>query len=136
MRSVWMMAVLFSGSVLAQGEGIDACKSDAASQACATYLNGVVDSALMMGDRQARATFGETFGERALSSRVGERIKQTGRSDCRHGRPDPLYLKGVLREEFAAGKVDSTSDMYDILAAEMSCPSRQRAAESKRDVTP
>ena len=136
MRTFWMMSVLLSGSVWAQGEGIEACKSEASSPACATYLNGVVDSALMMGDRQARATFGETFGERALSSRVGERIKQTGRSSCRHGRPDPFHLKGVLREKFAAGKVDSTSDMYDILAAEMSCPGRQRTAEPKLDVTP
>lgn len=136
MKAVLIAITMLVAPAWAEGESIEACRADASSSACATYLNGVVESALMMGERQARATFGETFHERALSQRVGERIKQLGRSNCRYGRPDPVQLKSLLRDEFAAGKIDSTSDMYDILAAEMSCQRGPRSAGTSENVAP
>jgi hypothetical protein len=112
------------------------CQQDAASAGCSAYLNGVVDSAFMLGDKQTKAQFGETFTERALSSRAGERVKKSNKRYCGERMPDPASLKLVLQKQFAANKVDSISDMYDILAVELSCYRSPPAAGTSSDVTP
>ena len=116
--------------------GLDDCKQDAASANCSAYLNGVVDSALLLGDKQAKARFGETFSERALSSRAGERVKHSNKRYCADRMPDKARLKASLMEQFGANKVDSVSDMYDILAVELSCYRSPRGAGTSPDVTP
>lgn len=73
-RLGWL--ALLALSQTAWAGSLQDCQQDAASAGCSAYLNGVVDSALMLGDKQAKAQFGETFAERALSSRAGERVKQ------------------------------------------------------------
>ncbi len=84
-RLGWL--ALLALSQTAWAGSLQDCQQDAASAGCSAYLNGVVDSALMLGDKQAKAQFGETFAERALSSRAGERVKQsisvTAGSGCR-----------------------------------------------------
>ena len=75
MRSLGWLVMLASPAVWANS--LAECQQDAASASCSAYLNGVVDSALMLGDKQAKAQFGETFTERALSSRAGERVKKS-----------------------------------------------------------
>ena len=50
--------------------------------------------------------------------------------------PDPARLKLTLQEQFGANKVDSISDMYDILAVELSCYRSPRSAGTPSDVTP
>lgn len=116
--------------------GLEDCKQDAASANCSAYLNGVVDSALLLGDKQAKARFGETFSERALSSRAGEMVKQSNKRYCGERMPDKAHLKSTLQANFTANKVDSISDMYDILAAELSCYRSPRTAGTPSDVTP
>ncbi|TNI93340.1 hypothetical protein [Aeromonas allosaccharophila] len=123
-------------SPMAWAGGLEDCKQDAASVNCSAYLNGVVDSALLLGDKQAKARFGETFSERALSSRAGERVKQSNRRYCSERMPDKARLKASLMEQFGANKVDSVSDMYDILAVELSCYRSPRQAGTPSDVTP
>ncbi|TFF79582.1 hypothetical protein DRM94_03745 [Aeromonas taiwanensis] len=112
------------------------CQQDAASANCSAYLNGVVDSALMLGDQQAKARFGETFAERALSNRAGERVKQSNKRYCNERMPDAARLKAHLQQQFGANKVDSISDMYDILAVELSCYRSPPGAGTPSDVTP
>ena len=68
------------------------------SASCSAYLNGVVDSALMLGDKQAKAQFGETFTERALSSRAGERVKKSHKRYCGERMPDPARLELVANK--------------------------------------
>ena len=116
--------------------GLEDCKQDAASANCSAYLNGVVDSALLLGDKQAKARFGETFSERALSSRAGEMVKRSNKRYCADRMPDKARLKATLMEQFGANKVDSVSDMYDILAVELSCYRSPRQAGTPPDVTP
>jgi hypothetical protein len=50
--------------------------------------------------------------------------------------PDPARLKAHLQAQFDANKVDSISDMYDILAVELSCYRSPRSAGTPSDVTP
>jgi len=66
-------------SPLVWAGGFEDCRQDAASASCSAYLNGVVDSAVLLGDKQAKARFGETFSERALSSRAGEMVKRSNK---------------------------------------------------------
>ena len=87
------------------------------------------------GDKQAKARFGETFAERALSSRAGERVKQSNKRYCTERMPDPGRLKAHLQAQFDANKVDSISDMYDILAVELSCYRSPPGAGTPSDVT-
>ncbi|MFB2863218.1 hypothetical protein [Aeromonas sp. MdU4] len=102
--------------------GLEDCKQDAASASCSAYLNGVVDSALLLGGKQAETyCFGERFSERALSSRAGERAKHTNARYCADQLPDAARLKARLVAQFGAHKVDSVNDMYSVLAAELSC---------------
>ncbi|WP_339015941.1 hypothetical protein [Aeromonas popoffii] len=115
---------------------LEDCQQAPASSSCSAYLNGVVDSAVMLGDKQAKAQFGETFAERALSSRAGERVKQSNKRYCGERMPDKERLKASLQTQFTANKVDSISDMYDILAAELSCYRSPRTAGTPSDVTP
>lgn len=134
MRRLGWLVMLASPAVWA-GSLAD-CQQEGASASCSAYLNGVVDSALMLGDKQARARFGETFAERALSSRAGERVKLSNQRYCGERMPDPASLKRVLQKQFDANKVDSISDMYDILAVELSCYRSPRGAGTPSDVTP
>ena len=87
MRRLGWLVMLASPAVWANS--LAECQQDAMSASCSAYLNGVVDSALMLGDKQAKARFGETFTERALSSRAGERVKQLPKDDqvARHRDP-------------------------------------------------
>ncbi|WP_249217808.1 hypothetical protein [Aeromonas salmonicida] len=135
MRKVLILCSLLAPFGL-KAETFDDCKQDVVSIGCNAYLNGVVDSAMLLSDRQAKAQFGETFSERALSSRVGERFKQSNKRYCGDRLPDKSRLKASLMEQFAANKVDSISDMYDILAAELSCYRSPRKAGIPSDVTP
>ena len=50
--------------------------------------------------------------------------------------PDKVRLKANLQTQFTANKVDSISDMYDILAVELSCYRSPRSAGTPSDVTP
>ncbi|MEZ6961913.1 MULTISPECIES: hypothetical protein [unclassified Aeromonas] len=134
MKTPWLLLLLASPLVWA--DGLEECKRDAASASCSTYLNGVVDSALLLGDKQAKARFGETFYERALSSRAGERLKHANKRYCGDRQPDKDRLKASLMEQFTLNKVDSVSDMYDILAVELSCYRSPRKAVTPSDVTP
>ncbi|MGN5144310.1 hypothetical protein [Aeromonas veronii] len=123
-------------SPAAWADGLEDCKQDAASANCSAYLSGVVDSALLLGDKQAKARFGETFSERALSSRAGEMVKRSNKRYCADRMPDKARLKATLMEQFGANKVDSVSDMYDILAVELSCYRSPPQAGTPSDVTP
>ena len=134
MRRVIGLVMLASPGLWAAS--LEDCQQDAASSRGAAYLNGVVDRAVMLGDKQAKAQFGGTFAERALSSRAGERVKQSNKRDCGERMPDPARLKLTLQEQFGANKVDSISDMYDILAVELSCYRSPRSAGTPSDVTP
>lgn len=131
---LWLLTILVSPVVWAGG--FEECRQDAASASCSAYLNGVVDSALLLGDKQAKARFGETFAERALSSRAGEMVKRSNKRYCAQRMPDRTRLKANLMEQFAANKVDSVSDMYDILAVELSCYRSPPSAGTPSDVTP
>ena len=132
-RLVWLVMLASPGLWAAS---LEDCQQDPASSSCSAYLNGVVDSAIMLGDKQAKAQFGETFAERALSSRAGERVKQSNKRYCGERMPDKARLKATLMEQFGANKVDSVSDMYDILAVELSCYRSPRQAGTPSDVTP
>lgn len=134
MKKLGWLALLVSPAIWANN--LAECQQDATSPGCSAYLNGVVDSALMLGDKQAKARFGETFSERALSSRAGERVKKSNKRYCGERMPDPASLKLVLQKQFSANKVDSISDMYDILAVELSCYRSPRGAGTPSDVTP
>lgn len=134
MRRVIGLVMLASPGLWAAS--LEDCQQDATSSSCSAYLNGVVDSAVMLGDKQAKAQFGETFAERALSSRAGERVKQSNKRYCGERIPDKVRLKANLQAQFTANKVDSISDMYDILAAELSCYRSPRTAGTPSDVTP
>jgi hypothetical protein len=50
--------------------------------------------------------------------------------------PDAGRLKAHLQAQFDANKVDSISDMYDILAVELSCYRNPPGAGTPSDVTP
>ena len=134
MRKIEKIVMKESKAIWANG--LVDCQRDATSASCSAYLNGVVDSALMLGDSQVKARFGETFAERALSSRAGERVKLSNKRYCTERMPDAGRLKAHLQAQFDANKVDSISDMYDILAAELSCYRSPRKAGIPSDVTP
>ncbi len=133
-KQAWLLLFLVSPMGLAGG--FEECRQEAGSASCSAYLNGVVDSALLLGDKQAKARFGETFSERALSSRAGEMVKRSNKRYCADRMPDKARLKASLMEQFGANKVDSVSDMYDILAVELSCYRSPRQAGTPSDVTP
>lgn len=133
-KQAWLLLLLVSP--MGWAGGFDECRQEATSTSCSAYLNGVVESALMLGDKQVKARFGETFSERALSSRAGEMVKRSNKRYCADRMPDKARLKASLMEQFGANKVDSVSDMYDILAVELSCYRSPRTAGTPSDVTP
>ncbi|MGL5325278.1 MAG: hypothetical protein ACRC91_11225 [Aeromonas sp.] len=133
-KQAWLLLLLVSP--MGWAGRFDECRQEATSASCSAYLNGVVESALMLGEKQVKARFGETFSERALSSRAGEMVKHSNRRYCGERMPDKTTLKEILLAQFGANKVDSVSDMYDILAVELSCYRSPRSAGTPSDVTP
>lgn len=126
-KELWLVALLISP--LSFAGSFEECKGNTAATSCSAYLNGVVDSALLLGEKQVRARFGETFAERALSQRAGERVKRSDKHYCADRLPNKMALKQLLIEQFNANKVDSISDMYDILAIELNCYRSPRQAQ-------
>ncbi|WP_201796745.1 hypothetical protein [Aeromonas cavernicola] len=122
-------------SPVAWAYGFQACQQETTSVSCSAYLSGVVDTALLLSNQQAKARFGESFAERALSSRAGEMVKRTHSRYCSEQLPSRDSLKTTIYQRFIANEVDSIHDIYDILAAELSCYRSPPSAGTPSDVT-
>lgn len=107
-------------SGVAAASSLDACVKDSKSEACQSYLGGVVDGALMY-KTSALGARPETngFESRALKYRGGSRFQDANRRFCADRIPDRQVLLEGLTEAVNSGEVQDqaglTQAMYSLL---------------------
>ncbi|MGL5407210.1 MAG: hypothetical protein ACRDAP_00480, partial [Shewanella sp.] len=84
---------------------IDACNRDVTSSTCQSYLEGIVDGALMfkLDSVGARLEASNDYESRALKYRGGKRYQEANRTYCASRIPDRDSLVSGLTEAISTG---------------------------------
>lgn len=113
------MLALSSSAMASQ---IDACNKDVASQTCQSYLEGIVDGALMFKPEALGARL-ETNGyeSRALKYRGGKRFQEANRTYCASRIPDRDSLVSGVTEAVSTGTAADLEQLQGIVVNLLDC---------------
>lgn len=116
------MAVFFSLSSTAMASQIEACNKDVTSLTCQSYLEGIVDGALMFKSESLGARL-ETNGyeSRALKYRGGKRFQEANRTYCASRIPDRNSLVSGVTEAVSTGTAADLEQLQGIVANLLDC---------------
>ncbi|MCL1091025.1 hypothetical protein L2744_15735 [Shewanella profunda] len=116
------MAVFFSLSSTAMASQIEACNKDVTSLTCQSYLEGIVDGALMFKPESLGARL-ETNGyeSRALKYRGGKRFQEANRTYCASRIPDRNSLVSGVTEAVSTGTAADLEQLQGIVANLLDC---------------
>lgn len=101
---------------------IDACNKDVASQTCQSYLEGIVDGALMFKSAALGARL-ETNGyeSRALKYRGGNRFQEANRTYCASRIPNRDTLVLGVTEAVSTGTAADLDELQGIVVNLLDC---------------
>ncbi len=119
----WLfMAMLLGVSQSVQASQIDACNKDATSPTCQSYLEGIVDGALMFKSDALGARL-ETNGyeSRALKYRSGKRFQEANRTYCANRIPDRDDLVAGVTEAVSTGTAADLEQLQGIVVNLLDC---------------
>lgn len=106
----------------AQASQLALCKTDHQAQGCTTYLEGVVDGALMYKPRAVGMRLdSDDYTSRALKYRGGKRYQEANRKYCLDRLPDRDNLVSALEEGFESGNIDSPEALQEAVFALLDC---------------
>ncbi len=116
---VAVLLTLSSGTMASQ---IEACNKDAASETCQSYLEGIVDGALMFKPEALGARL-ETNGyeSRALKYRSGKRFQEANRTYCASRIPDRDNLVSGVTEAVSEGTAADLTQLQVIVVNLLDC---------------
>ncbi|ASK68399.1 MULTISPECIES: hypothetical protein [Shewanella] len=116
------VAALLTLSSSAMASQIDACNKDVASQTCQSYLEGIVDGALMFKSEALGARL-ETNGyeSRALKYRGGKRFQEANRTYCANRIPDRDSLVSGVTEAVSTGTAADLEQLQGIVVNLLDC---------------
>ena len=100
--------------------GLADCQQDTPRQVVLPISTGARQRMACWGQAQVKARFGETFAERALSSRAGERVKLSNKRYCTERMRMPVVSRPICRHSSTRTRL-TRSATCDILAVELSC---------------
>lgn len=123
-RKLMLLSVLVSVSLspIAMASQLSACQQDNRSLTCQSYLEGIVDGALMYKPNAVGARL-ETNGyeSRALKYRGGKRFQEANRIYCAERIPDRDVLVSGVTEAIALGSVDDLDSLQDVVTNLLDC---------------
>ncbi|EGT3627349.1 hypothetical protein FAP94_13305 [Morganella morganii] len=116
------MATLLCLSTTATASQIAACNQDANSQTCQSYLEGIVDGALMFKSDSLGARL-ETNGyeSRALKYRGGKRFQEANRTYCAERIPERHVLVSGVTEAVSLGNATDLEQLQGIITNLLDC---------------
>ncbi|MFQ6371338.1 hypothetical protein [Shewanella sp. YIC-542] len=124
MKRPYLMTILLAAGIipLAQASQIERCKTASKEAICQSYLEGVVDGALMYKPMAvgARLDTGD-YQSRALKFRGGKRFQEANRQYCLGRVPDRDDLVNGLTEAFERGEVADNTSLQTAVFSLLDC---------------
>ncbi|MGL4446319.1 hypothetical protein [Shewanella sp.] len=102
---------------------IDACNRDVTSSTCQSYLEGIVDGALMfkLDSVGARLEASNDYESRALKYRGGKRYQEANRTYCASRIPDRDSLVSGLTEAISTGTAVDLPQLQGVVVNLLDC---------------
>ncbi|MBT1444494.1 hypothetical protein KJI95_08125 [Shewanella sp. JM162201] len=123
MKLKWICgAALLSLPMLSMASPLDVCLKDNRSTECQSYLDGVVDGALMYKTSALGARpESNGFESRALKYRGGKRFQDANRRYCVDRIPDRDVLVEGLTEALGSGEVKDQEGLAQAMYSLLDC---------------
>lgn len=116
------MAIFFSLSSTAMATQIEACNKDVTSLTCQSYLEGIVDGALMFKPESLGARLDTNgYESRALKYRGGKRFQEANRTYCASRIPDRNSLVLGVTEAVSTGTAADLEQLQGIVVNLLDC---------------
>ncbi|MGL5358838.1 MAG: hypothetical protein ACRDBI_03840 [Shewanella sp.] len=122
-RQTVALGLLLSVSSTAMATQIDACNRDVTSSTCQSYLEGIVDGALMFKSDAlgARLESSDDYESRALKYRGGKRYQEANRTFCASRIPNRDSLVSGLTEAISTGTAADLAQLQGIVVNLLDC---------------
>ena len=120
----WLMGASLALAFMpaAHASQLALCKSDSSAMGCVTYLEGIVDGALMYKPRAVGMRLdSDDYTSRALKYRGGKRYQEANRKYCVDRLPDRDNLVSALVEGFESGNIGSPDELQEAVFALLDC---------------
>lgn len=119
----WLvMAALIAVSSSATASPIEECNKDVASQTCQSYLEGIVDGALMFKPYASSVKLEATgYESRALKYRGGKRFQEANRTYCASRTPNRDSLVSGVTEAVSTGTAADLEQLQAIVVNLLDC---------------
>ncbi|WP_153915353.1 hypothetical protein [Shewanella sp. TC10] len=125
MKTKLLMLALAMGvtTVPVQATTFDQCLKDVESKECTSYLDGIVDGALMYhsdasGNRLEEA---DGYESRALMYRAGKRYQEANRSFCADRVPHKDEIVLAIQEQASAKNVTNLDELSILIDSLLDC---------------
>ncbi|KFZ38325.1 hypothetical protein HR45_07515 [Shewanella mangrovi] len=121
---VWLVGSALMVGILpaAYGSQIEACKVNQTAAVCTSYLEGIVDGALMYKPRAVGARLdSDDYTSRALKYRGGKRYQEANRQYCLDRLPDRDNLVLALVEGFESSTIVSQETLEEAVFSLLDC---------------
>lgn len=121
LKLMWIVALLCLSST-ATASQISACNQDINSKTCQSYLEGIVDGALMFKSDSLGARL-ETndYESRALKYRGGKRFQEANRTYCAERIPERHILVSGITEAVGLGNATNLEQLQSIVTNLLDC---------------
>jgi hypothetical protein len=106
---------------LAQSQGLSACQT-ALTTECRTYLEGIVDGALMyVHESRSKSLSDHDFEARALKFRAGGRYKSLNKAYCSKKMINPDEVVFAIEEQLELQAITSLDEMKVFMTSMLKC---------------
>ncbi|MBV7314240.1 hypothetical protein [Shewanella sp. NIFS-20-20] len=106
----------------AQAKELASCNQDVRSLQCQSYLEGIVDGALMYkGISVGQRLESDGYEARALKYRSGSRFQEANRAYCIERIPDRSVLVAAVSEAVTSGEVTTQEALTDVVTNLLDC---------------
>ena len=118
--SLGMLLTLFV--IPASAESFNVCLKSSESPTCQSYLEGVVDGALMYRDGLAKKRIEPNdYESRALKYRAGKRYQTANVNYCASHIPVKSEIVSALTEQVSLSNVSNSAELESVLTSLMDC---------------
>lgn len=124
MNKLSMVALIAGVSVFAlptKAESFNICLTDANSQNCQAYLEGVVDGAMMYRSDAAKSFSATDYESRALKYRAGKRYQKANTKYCSTHEPVKADIVAVLVEQVSMNNVVNSDELESVINSLLDC---------------
>ncbi|ARD21549.1 MULTISPECIES: hypothetical protein [Shewanella] len=125
MKTKLLMLALAMGAITApaQATSFNVCQANVESSECKSYLDGVVDGALMYHTdaSSSRLEADSGYESRALKYRAGKRYQEANRSYCADRKPHKDEIVLAIQEQTAAKNVNNLNELSILIDSLLDC---------------